>query len=164
MVYTYLVKQGGFSKASDLKSAIGFGSRSTAVFEEHMRPCTFALSEHDGYRLCGWPNTLQPPMSSNVHEPSRQYTVKGEHVQITLTQSAATRVKPSAKIIYLPTPLDKLIGGDFSDEANRWPNIRVESGRVYQLAPIAEAMGVMPGSAFRLELNLDSRSYSIVDR
>ncbi len=162
-IFSSLVEFDGFAKVSVLQQHCGYQGQQTAKFISRLYECTFLIRENSGYRLCGWP-APDPEQFTTAHSVSsrpRLYKISDALVEIIMKQSNAQRVNASTRMIYLPTPLDTLVEGDFADSTQRWPNINISKGRVRKLSSIAEALGVAPGRTFKLVLNLDNKQYLI---
>lgn len=158
-IYQHLVDSGGYADFEDLTLTIPtLGGLSQSAQRDRLASCTFLHASGPGYRLIGWPDPLRKPRLSQA---SPSYRVDESLVQVVVTNSAAQRVKASARLIYLPSPLDTLIEGEFEHHDRRWPSITISNGRVRRLSPVASALGVMDGEPFKLHVDLDRLNYRV---
>lgn len=159
-IYECLVRLGGFARPEDFRRAIpALSDVSLADLDQRITSCCFVAPSPPGYLLRGWPHP-----DVHAHAPdsaSRSYRVDGSTVHCYLTNSAAQRVRPADRLVYLPAPLPDLIDGVFAHGDRLWPDITVRDGRIHRLSPIATALGIPPGGRFHLVFDLADRQFRI---
>lgn len=159
-IYEYLVEMGGFAGSDAIRRALPLLAELSSVdLDQRVSSCCFVARYASGYLLTGW----EPPAATaDAIEPApASYRVEGPLVHCCLTNSAAQRVKPAQRLVYLPAPLPDLIDGVFSHADRLWPDITVRNGRIHRLSPIATALGIPPGGRFHLQMDLAERLFRV---